>query len=234
MGPFAVGLFFVISGYLMPLAIVRYSSAGRFLLNRLLRIYPLYWLSLVLAILYLQLHDLPAPSLTQNFTLLGLNQEWLWGGYERLNNPAWTLDVELQYYLLVPLLVSAWRRSRGITLAMMLAAAAVSTYLLLVPTGVISVDRSLLAWSALFVGGFLAYQCGVLMPRSGPFDGFLGDLSYPVYILHYFLIGLVHSRVDAAFTVMLAANIAFCLIVCAAVVCCFERPLERIRAMFRS
>src|SRR5690349_21078717 len=89
-GLVAVCTFFFISGYLMPLAFNSNYSRGTFLsrslsylANRFLRIYPLYWLSLLLVLLYdistkscaLTMELVEHPKIVvQNFALLGLNQ----------------------------------------------------------------------------------------------------------------------------------------------------------------
>jgi peptidoglycan/LPS O-acetylase OafA/YrhL len=174
-GTIAVAAFFFISGFLMPLAYNAGYADGdwregvrRFYLNRFLRIYPVYWLALViflvLAVATQVRHgqvdaELLRPSTyLQNFLLLGLNQTKLWDGYYRFDNPAWTLDVELQYYLMVPLLLLTLRSWRGLTIGALVLASLASLYLYLRPTGVVDVDRSLVSWSGLFFVGFGFYQ----------------------------------------------------------------------------
>jgi len=179
LGTAAVSAFFFISGFLMPMAYdTHYRESAlwpgykRFLVNRFLRIYPIYWLSLVLLILYGflplargKIDQIGSPfnawiNYPQNFMLLGLNQSKLWGGYERFNNPAWTLDVELQFYVLVPLLIFALTQRRALVIIVaMTVASAVSLFLLYSPTDIIDVDRSLIAWCALFFLGTAFYRC---------------------------------------------------------------------------
>jgi peptidoglycan/LPS O-acetylase OafA/YrhL len=93
----------------------------------------------------------------QNFLLFGLNQTGFWGSYYRMNNLAWTLDVELQYYLLTPLLVLTVLRFRSVVIGVLLIPAVASVYLVFHPTGLIDIDRSLIAWSAFFFTGFVFY-----------------------------------------------------------------------------
>jgi peptidoglycan/LPS O-acetylase OafA/YrhL len=178
LGTPAISAFFFISGFLMPMAYETYyrqtsfwPGFKRFVINRFLRIYPIYWLSLLLLILYgllpfvLSKNSQVAPALTelinypQNFMLIGLNQSKLWGGYERFNNPAWTLDVELQFYLLVPFLILALSRHRRIVVILsMISASIISVYLLYSPAGLVDIDRSLVAWSLPFFLGVLFYK----------------------------------------------------------------------------
>lgn len=49
-GSFGVLLFFLSSGFIIPISLERHSSLGRFWLRRLFRLYPLYWFSLALIV----------------------------------------------------------------------------------------------------------------------------------------------------------------------------------------
>jgi peptidoglycan/LPS O-acetylase OafA/YrhL len=172
LGLVAVMAFFAISGYLMPAAFERnYAGASfvrrswRYALNRALRIFPLYWVVLALAI-YLHAdaghpafdHALDHPQVfAQNILLLGLNQAEVWGHEIHFIGPAWTLDIELQYYVLIPFLVFAYRRWRTATSFGMLLAAAVSVVLAARPTGIKGIDHSLIVWLPLFEIGFICH-----------------------------------------------------------------------------
>jgi peptidoglycan/LPS O-acetylase OafA/YrhL len=177
LGKIAVCAFFFVSGFLMPLTFnTHYRRYGtrlgsqKFYLNRIMRIYPLYWASLAVTLLAVAfigpsllehaatITDLHRPrTYLQNVLLLGLNQTGVWGDDFRFNPPAWTLDVELQYYALVPFLVALTARWRGWSIGVLLAFAAASGYLFFRPTGAYAVDRSLLAWSFLFLLGYGFY-----------------------------------------------------------------------------
>lgn len=172
-GGIAVSVFFFISGYLMPLAFNSNYRFPRFrdrvknyAVNRILRIYPMYWASLLIILVHGRLRPTQASLaayehpliLLQNFMLLGLNQSAFWGHYIRLNNPAWTLDVELQYYLLVPFLLLFWEKAKAAVAALLIILSLLSFYLMASPRGLVDVDRSLAAWAALFFGGFFCYH----------------------------------------------------------------------------
>ncbi len=112
LGPFGVGLFFLISGLVIPFSLERHSRLS-FMLARLLRIYPTYVAALLL----------------QMLVLYGAAQAWGrpfgYGGwtiaanalliYDLIGQPSidlvnWTLSVELKFYLLVVLLAGPIRR----------------------------------------------------------------------------------------------------------------------------
>jgi peptidoglycan/LPS O-acetylase OafA/YrhL len=176
-GKVAVATFFFISGFLMPLTFdTHYRAYGtlagsrKFYVNRFLRIYPIYWASLAVTLLAVLIYG---PTLMEhattledlsrvrtylsNILLVGLNQTRMWGGDFRFNPPAWTLDVELQYYLLVPFILLMTARSRRWVSVTLSALAAVSIYLFFRPVGTLDIDRSLLAWACFFVLGYVFY-----------------------------------------------------------------------------
>ena len=105
-----VTLFFVLSGFLlfMPYAKAllfaqKWPSGRTFYLRRALRILPGYYISLCLLILfvhpeYLQLDHLGNLGLFATFLMDSTPQT-----YQQINGPFWTLAIEWQYYMLLPL-----------------------------------------------------------------------------------------------------------------------------------
>jgi peptidoglycan/LPS O-acetylase OafA/YrhL len=261
-GGIAVAAFFFVSGYLMPLAFVsnyKFATFGERIyhygVNRFLRIYPLYWISLILMII-LGLRVIFKDPLAQNaefyfhpvtyvqnFLLLGLNQEHLWGQFFRFNNPAWTLDVELQYYILVPFLCVGWVKHKKLTGSIIILFSLISAVFLYHRVAITDIDRSFLTWALLFFAGFMYYftpsfqtfiaeskgfYVGLIIfsivlfivtsnaakalaltlillliaarllvlqkeKRFGRMDALCGDLSYPVYIMHFAVLDVTQS-----------------------------------------
>ena len=106
LGKFGVGAFFLISGFVIPFSLRR-SGTGSFLLARALRIYPTFWIALlleggVIAASGRFWHRPPAFGIDAYLvngllfpTLLGrLTVDWV----------SWTLSVEAGFYLLAALL----------------------------------------------------------------------------------------------------------------------------------
>lgn len=119
-----VPIFFFISGFLIYRSYSKSSSAGVYFSNRFLRIYPALWVCLLITILalfslnYLQTDIL----LNKNFWLWFFGQASFVQFYNPLflrdfgvgvvNGSLWTIAVELQFYLLTPLIFflnSRWR-----------------------------------------------------------------------------------------------------------------------------
>ncbi len=115
-GKYGVTLFFVLSGFLlfMPFAKAllfekKWPSVRQFYVRRVFRILPAYYLSLILIVLLLQGQYLQP----QHWTELGLFFAFLMDSsqatFKQLNAPFWTLAIEWQYYMLLPLLVLGMR-----------------------------------------------------------------------------------------------------------------------------
>lgn len=108
-----VAIFFVLSGFLLyrPFVAARYEgrpapSIRRYVRRRLLRILPAYWFALTVLAIW--------PGLSGVFTdhwwvyylfLQNLHGYWVMGGI----TPAWSLCVEMAFYVLLPFLVIAMR-----------------------------------------------------------------------------------------------------------------------------
>jgi peptidoglycan/LPS O-acetylase OafA/YrhL len=113
LGYFAVVVFFTMSGFLVYLPFVSRHVAGktppvtgRYFWQRLLRIYPLYW---VVVSFYFLLSDQNLPDLWGTIRVYGLFQIYSPDTFGRGILPAWTLAVDLSFYVVVPLLALAAR-----------------------------------------------------------------------------------------------------------------------------
>lgn len=118
-GYLGVSLFFVLSGFILSHVyknkIVGSASTKKYLLARFARIYPVYLISVILAAATLQYH--PEAGVGSAWPQFFLLHSWLpletpiriqlW------NPPAWTLSVELGFYLAFPLISILILRSTG-------------------------------------------------------------------------------------------------------------------------
>ncbi len=166
-GPGAVALFFVISGWVLGLSLDRRSSgfltdSARFLLQRVLRIYPAFFVALLIitaGVAVLAPHP-PYAGASQWFNTwyrqplsiseVFANLVFLDTG---MNNVTWTLRVELEMAVLFPLLHLLSRR-----LALVANVLALGLF-----AGLCAVlpDPSTLKWA-------FAFYAGLLLPQWGP------------------------------------------------------------------
>jgi peptidoglycan/LPS O-acetylase OafA/YrhL len=101
LGKFGVTLFFAISGYLMA-RIAGAATPGRFLVHRVLRIYPIYWVTAGTVLLIINNTGQDVPLDPSTFTLLpGLH----WRSQSILS-VEWTLPFELFFYAVVFLAIA--------------------------------------------------------------------------------------------------------------------------------
>ena len=131
-GRCGVIIFFVISGYVIPLSLARnvyrITDFWRFILKRMIRLYPAFLAVTAFVIFLVAFKNLigkpapPYPSLGQLLGNLALTPAAF--GQPYLVSIFWTLTVEWQYYLMIallyPLLAGGKRSSRWLILGAML------------------------------------------------------------------------------------------------------------------
>jgi len=302
----AVETFFIISGFAMAGALAtryRDSSTGGFYLSRVLRLYPAYLLILALELVAatvlwspalphagnLWARDAAQPfaeRLLWTWTNVGILGKEAWfmndGQLRQFVSPAWSLSIELQFYLLAPFLVK-WPIRRLVALFL---AVAVYRALLIAHHGAEPMAYFSLPWQlCLFLLGILSYRVighwqamparralwpamavmllTVMFPHYSDGDGqndwiklgywlllfwtlpalsriaeasgidaFLGDLSYPLYLVNLGLIYSVASLGPQPFgrpwltsLITIAAALAVSVIVVQAI----DRPMTLIR-----
>jgi len=250
LGVFGVAVFFCISGYVIPYSAMRVKEnpAFRFFVTRVFRLYPAYWLSLILGAAVL------GASARQFIVNTSMLQRFV--GVQDIEGSYWTLQVEIVFYFVIWVLLltrkvqvrklyPALSVSFGLSaialasiryyvgkkapiapsigLTLMFAA---TTYYLHVSNGFLSKPRmrlflavisSLLAVSLVlgysrdwgyqetshrfFAMYPLAIACFLLFSKvdlDNPFLRFMGNVSYPVYLIHVPVIALLSQWFGAS------------------------------------
>src|SRR4051812_29037560 len=99
LGNFGVMLFFLCSGFIIPISLERQGSLRRFWIRRFFRLFPLYWFCIGVALLlgYLAGWSGSSPSFLAHpvgFVLANMTMLQSTLGFSDLLGPAWTLMFE--------------------------------------------------------------------------------------------------------------------------------------------
>jgi peptidoglycan/LPS O-acetylase OafA/YrhL len=136
LGNFGVMLFFLCSGFIIPISLEKQGSLWRFWVRRILRLYPLYWFSIALSIVlsYAMAGDVTisdflaknSATILANITMLQLVF-----GFEHIHGEYWTLMFELFFYMIVSILfvLGMIKRTGLMAVALILAAIVVEAVL---------------------------------------------------------------------------------------------------------
>lgn len=193
----AVAFFFVLSGYVLQLSwrgqAPTLAGSLRFEVRRWFRIYPLYYISLLLGALSLLLPLAQVPALRAEEVAAAFLahdhhsvMQWLHHvllvtpglDFDFINPPIWTLAAEMRVSLLFPLL--SWflfRCPRG------LAAVLVAASFAVLPPLAAHTIPTLAVVPLFFLGAFLARHPGLLAGRPPVFQGVLFGLAVTGYCL---------------------------------------------------
>jgi peptidoglycan/LPS O-acetylase OafA/YrhL len=191
-GYFGVHLFFVISGFILALPFVRRASQGApppswksYYQRRLIRIEPPY---LICLLGYLIVKVARHESFSELLPHFLASSTYLHGIlYQResiLNGVAWSLEVEVQFYLLVPLLMKGlrirdprWRRG-GLLVA--IACCALFSQLVVYPYTPRVVHLTLLNYGQYFLAGILLADLSLTKMAGRRGTLLVGDLLVPL------------------------------------------------------
>jgi len=101
-GEIGVGLFFILSGYLM-LLVGKKDKPKRFFIKRVFRLYPVYIISVLMTSFILYLYSSTHPSLNQILFNLTMFHEFF--GVAPIDGVYWTLTLELLLYIFIFVLI---------------------------------------------------------------------------------------------------------------------------------
>jgi peptidoglycan/LPS O-acetylase OafA/YrhL len=158
LGNAGVILFFLISGYIIPVSLER-TTMPRFWLRRVFRLYPLYWCSIILYLM-VGMSTLRLPwHVLANLTML---QSYL--GVAHMSGVYWSLTVELTFYALLTAL--AFFGLHKATVPLLLLVAGVFLTLVYLGEGWV-VDLDLIYLPFCFAGTlWYRYDTGALTRRT--------------------------------------------------------------------
>jgi peptidoglycan/LPS O-acetylase OafA/YrhL len=118
-GTVGVFLFFAISGFVLSLPIAKSGKReqfGEYLKRRAYRIEPpfLFWMS-ICAMILLVMGSYPPIELLKHFLAsITYTHQIFYQEYSIINPVAWSLEVEIQFYLLAPFIATAYFRNKNL------------------------------------------------------------------------------------------------------------------------
>jgi peptidoglycan/LPS O-acetylase OafA/YrhL len=221
-----VEIFFVISGFVIPLALYRaryrVQGYGTFMLKRLVRLEPPYLVSVILCVVlwyvWAVVPRLHGPAFTLSFSALALHLGYLNAYVHQgwLNPVYWTLAIEFQYYIGMGVLFLLIANRRAEIRAAVLvglgalaflfpstgyvfhylfvfmlgmvtfqhSAGLITTRLYLVSLALVGAGCWLTLGSMVAVLAVATALCITFVRRDFRVLGFLGAISYSLYLIH--------------------------------------------------
>ena len=133
-GEYGVQLFFLVSGFVILMTAWRARRPSDFVISRVSRLYPPYWLSLVFVVAVMAVFPIRGFPTDWDIVLVNLTMIQRWLMVPNVVDVYWTLGVEMQFYvvILLLLLVTRCRLSIRVILSAAVLWAAVSWAVVLV------------------------------------------------------------------------------------------------------
>jgi len=170
LGQLGVMAFFLVSGFVIPLSLERGRSLRRFVLTRVSRLYPAYWLSLlaVLAAWQAGRFQVPHPFGTDPAAwAVEATMLQAFSGVPNLQGQYWSLAFELIFYSIAAVLFVLRLHRRSVPLAVGALAVAAGAHLVGRLTGT-TVPLGLANLATMFVGTVLwRVRSGQCRPATG-------------------------------------------------------------------
>jgi peptidoglycan/LPS O-acetylase OafA/YrhL len=217
-GDYGVQLFYVLSGFILGLPFARMHLLGgppvrlrAYFLRRVTRLEPPYLLNLLLMFAALVLFKgASATVLAPHLAASAVYQHSLiYGEMSLINGVAWSLEVEIQFYVLVPLLTAVFTIRNAMARRSIIVAAIVAAALVhLIPGAVLGrASMTILYFVGYFLAGFLLVDVYLVDWRERPTRHWRWDL---VAIVAWSAIcWTVQNALVAAFALPLLLVIAY-------------------------
>jgi peptidoglycan/LPS O-acetylase OafA/YrhL len=197
-----VSLFFLISGFVILLTLQRTRHSMDFVVSRFSRLFPVYWVAVILTFTVMTLAPVPGRETTlwQAIVNLTMLQPWLRVPY--VDGVYWTLSVELSFYAMMLLLFRLdWLRRLEL-IAFPWMAAECGWHILAQYRSVswIIEISLLLKFAHLFIAGMVFYRA-----KTGGWTPLRGLVLLVSLATQFFVHGPVSAAFLAAFFVAFAA-----------------------------
>lgn len=105
-GYLGVDFFFILSGFVISLSI-KGNSLSKFLFSRITRLYPVYWLCVILTFLVILIFGAPRYFVTLKQLLFNLTMFQDYFGVDSIDGVYWSLVIEMRFYIMIALFLIA-------------------------------------------------------------------------------------------------------------------------------
>lgn len=159
-GLYGVDLFFVISGFVIFMTI-QHSSLRRFVISRAIRLYPLYWVCVVLTFAVVTMAGLPGREVSVGEAVVNLTMLQEFFRVPHVDGAYWTLTVEVSFYFCAALLLAvgavSGRRVDFALAAWLTIALGVQLYNAVTNSHAADILMRMFGWAPLFIIGIVLY-----------------------------------------------------------------------------
>lgn len=105
LGRFGVHLFFIISGFVIYWSISKIENPLDFIWSRFSRLYPPFWVALILTFLIVSILSLPNREVGSSTFILNFLMFHEYLGIKHVDGVYWTLTIELSFYFWILIIV---------------------------------------------------------------------------------------------------------------------------------
>ena len=105
-GYLGVDFFFIISGFVISLSI-KGNSLSRFAISRITRLYPIYWLSVIITFGVILFFGAPRYDVSVKQLIFNLTMFQDYFGVDSIDGVYWSLVIEMRFYIMIALLLIA-------------------------------------------------------------------------------------------------------------------------------
>lgn len=168
-GHYGVSLFFIISGFVIFITINKVKSASEFITKRFIRLYPIFWVCVILTFIGVNAMDLlPKLETSWKDALLNLTMFYrvlrVFTEIKDVDGAYWSLLPELQFYLLMLLVfVSKQLKNIKIISLIWLCLIVVESFFYHIRFLGLLID---LQFGGFFIAGILFYKIGIEKEKS--------------------------------------------------------------------
>jgi peptidoglycan/LPS O-acetylase OafA/YrhL len=203
-GRYGVHFFFVISGFLIFMTLEKARHPKDFIISRFSRLYPGYWVCILLTTAVSFSPYFPFHTITLNQFLANLTMFQHWMFIEDIDGVYWTLAVELCFYVMIFLVFIARQQKNIERIGIVWMAIMLLNYygaVYLSPNNTININYylPLLKNGTLFFGGILFYQL-----KNGP-----AQKRKYVLLLLTLLVHLIINSIEETMVILLVYFILY-------------------------